>query len=171
VLVTGREDRDDTPYPAAEVRSLVGSRIPTVFAGAMYKEKAAIAAGYPVDIWIDDKPGFISPDAVDLGFDLLRQFYALLGERGMLSGDAGKTDLGPLFAELFERGFIRPQVAGFPPQDSAYVGIRPDEVQRWMAESYHREYHSPDVRWGECEDHPCVEVRKALINRRGARHD
>lgn len=53
VLVTSRHD--GTPE-AEEVRKAIGTLMPVVFAGDVWKAEAAEAAGYKVDIWCDDKP-------------------------------------------------------------------------------------------------------------------
>ena len=37
------------------------AHVPIIFAGSNFKQKAAEAAGYKVDIWIDDHPGTIQP--------------------------------------------------------------------------------------------------------------
>jgi hypothetical protein len=58
VLVTGRED---IPGFAEPVRALVGDIMPIVFAGGSWKREAAKAAGWDVDIWIDDNPTYIAP--------------------------------------------------------------------------------------------------------------
>ena len=34
---------------------------PLVFAGEAWKRQAAEAAGYPIDVWIDDHPEYIGP--------------------------------------------------------------------------------------------------------------
>ena len=58
VLVTGRSDEG---IWGEEVRAAVGDLMPIVFAGMQWKREAAEAAGYPIDIWIDDKPEYIGP--------------------------------------------------------------------------------------------------------------
>lgn len=58
VLVTGREDSHGFGEP---VRALVEDLMPIVFAGGSWKRDAAKAAGYEVDIWIDDNPTYIAP--------------------------------------------------------------------------------------------------------------
>ena len=54
VLVTGRSD---TPPWGDEVRRAVAGLMPIVFAADGWKRSAAEAAGYKVDVWIDDVPG------------------------------------------------------------------------------------------------------------------
>lgn len=58
VMVTGRED---VPGLAEPVRALVGDLMPIVFAGGTWKKDAAKAAGWIIDIWIDDNPTYIMP--------------------------------------------------------------------------------------------------------------
>lgn len=58
VMVTGRED---SPGVAEPVRALVGDLMPIVFAGGTWKRDAARAAGWEVDIWMDDNPTYIAP--------------------------------------------------------------------------------------------------------------
>lgn len=53
MLVTGRAD--EGPW-GAEVRRAVGGLMPIVFAAGRWKASAAKAAGYKVDVWIDDSP-------------------------------------------------------------------------------------------------------------------
>lgn len=57
VLVTGIEDGDRY---AAEVRRDVGDLMPIVFAAGAWKKQAAKAAGFDVDIWVDDNPEYIA---------------------------------------------------------------------------------------------------------------
>lgn len=65
VLVTGRSDHvmysDPGRHWGNEVRGLLAEHavddlLPVVFAGGRPKRVAALAAGYTVDIWIDDQP-------------------------------------------------------------------------------------------------------------------
>lgn len=58
VIVTARSDHGEF---GAEVRRVVGGAFPIVFAGERWKRHAAEAAGYRVDIWIDDNPEYIGP--------------------------------------------------------------------------------------------------------------
>lgn len=51
VLVTQR-----TEATGAEVVERVGHFMPIVFAGGYTKADATLAAGYEVDVWIDDEP-------------------------------------------------------------------------------------------------------------------
>lgn len=37
----------------------VGLELPTVYADGEYKREAAERAGYRVDVWIDDMPGYV----------------------------------------------------------------------------------------------------------------
>ena len=52
IIVTGRQAHDTIvpPWP-----------IEVIYAGNEWKQGAALAAGYKVDIWIDDMPGMIMP--------------------------------------------------------------------------------------------------------------
>jgi len=58
VLVTGIADGDRF---AAEVRREVGNLMPIVFANNAWKRDMAKAAGFDVDVWIDDSPEWIRP--------------------------------------------------------------------------------------------------------------
>lgn len=58
-LITNR--REDQ---GAEVKLLVGDLMPIVFAGPMSKYDAAFAAGYDVDIWIDDAPHIVNVSGI-----------------------------------------------------------------------------------------------------------
>lgn len=58
IMVTGRPAEygmDEAP------KALVGDLMPIIFAGGEWKIDAAKAAGYEVDIWVDDLPQFIRP--------------------------------------------------------------------------------------------------------------
>lgn len=57
VLVTGIDDGDSY---AAEVKRDVGDLMPIVFAAGAWKRQAAKAAGFDVDVWIDDQPEYIA---------------------------------------------------------------------------------------------------------------
>ena len=57
VLVTGRSDEGRW---GAEVRSVVGDLMPIVFAADGWKREAARAAGYRVDVWMDDHPEYVA---------------------------------------------------------------------------------------------------------------
>lgn len=52
IVITGRQPNDQIvpPFP-----------IEVIYAGDRWKRDAAAAAGYAVDIWIDDSPGVIMP--------------------------------------------------------------------------------------------------------------
>ena len=52
IIVTGRQKSDPVVPPF---------EIPIIYAGNEWKNDAALAAGYKVDIWIDDMPGMIMP--------------------------------------------------------------------------------------------------------------
>ena len=56
VLVTGRSD--DGQW-GAEVRREVRDLMPIVFAANGWKRDAAHAAGFKVDVWIDDNPEYV----------------------------------------------------------------------------------------------------------------
>ncbi len=56
IMVTSRHD--GTPE-AEEVRTAIGNLVPIVFAGDVWKDEAARAAGYNVDVWLDDRPAGI----------------------------------------------------------------------------------------------------------------
>lgn len=66
VFVTGRSD--DSGF-GDEVRDLIYETLgtdklfPIIFAGPEWKRKAALDAGYDVNIWIDDNPEYIAPQA------------------------------------------------------------------------------------------------------------
>lgn len=57
VLVTGI---DDGTHFAAEVRRDVADLMPIVFAAGAWKRDAAKAAGFEVDVWIDDNPEYVA---------------------------------------------------------------------------------------------------------------
>ena len=57
VLVTGRSDT--LPW-GDEVRRAVAGLMPIVFAADGWKRSAAEAAGYKVDVWVDDHPEYIA---------------------------------------------------------------------------------------------------------------
>jgi hypothetical protein len=61
VIVTGRSE--DFGH---EIKQAVGNIVPIVFAGMQWKRKAAEAAGYKVNIWIDDNPEYIDAQKVEL---------------------------------------------------------------------------------------------------------
>lgn len=63
VLVTARSEDGMMDL---EVKRIINNRIPIVFAGRMWKDQAALQHGYKIDIWIDDKPEFISKPSHDL---------------------------------------------------------------------------------------------------------
>ena len=54
ILVTGRSEEF-----GLDVKDAIGDMIPIVFAGTKWKRVAAMAAGYDVNIWIDDNPEYI----------------------------------------------------------------------------------------------------------------
>jgi hypothetical protein len=56
VMVTGRKQWSDDMARADLPREM-----PIVYAGDHWKQRAAAAAGYKVDVWIDDMPGMIQP--------------------------------------------------------------------------------------------------------------
>lgn len=58
VCVTGRSDEGEW---GKEVKEAIDGLIPIVFAGHRWKREAAQAAGYEVNIWIDDNPEYIAP--------------------------------------------------------------------------------------------------------------
>ncbi len=61
VCVTGREDK---PFWADNVREAFAKHgladLPIVFAGMHWKREAAKAAGWDVNIWIDDRPDAVA---------------------------------------------------------------------------------------------------------------
>ena len=54
VLVTGRSEE----Y-GHEIKAALDGVIPIVFAGMQWKRKAAIGAGFNVNVWIDDNPEYV----------------------------------------------------------------------------------------------------------------
>jgi hypothetical protein len=56
LCVTGRSDVGDL---GDEVRRALGSLMPVLFAGLAWKRDTASAAGYDVDVWIDDNPEYV----------------------------------------------------------------------------------------------------------------
>ena len=59
IMVTGR--MDEHGY-GNEVRVAVGDIMPVIFAGTHeWKRDAARAAGYAVDVWIEDNPEYVAP--------------------------------------------------------------------------------------------------------------
>ena len=59
ILVTNRPE-----VMGNDVRAEVGDLMPIVFAGRKSKRSAVINAGYEVDIWIDDMPGYIDIEGI-----------------------------------------------------------------------------------------------------------
>lgn len=57
VMVTGRSDEGQW---GVEVRRAVGGLMPIVFAADGWKREAALAAGYEVDVWVDDHPEYVA---------------------------------------------------------------------------------------------------------------
>ena len=57
ILLTGRSD--EHPW-GSEVRAAIGDLMPIVFAAGTWKRDAARAAGYGVDVFIDDLPEYIA---------------------------------------------------------------------------------------------------------------
>lgn len=53
ICVTGRSNEGEFGKPVIKA---IDGIIPIVFAGQQWKNKAAEAAGYKIDIWIDDSP-------------------------------------------------------------------------------------------------------------------
>lgn len=59
ILVTGR--MQEHGY-GNEVRAAIGDLMPVIFAKhGEWKRDAARAAGYEVDVWIDDRPEYVAP--------------------------------------------------------------------------------------------------------------
>jgi len=56
ICVTNRKNLSTM---ADEVNNSIGKLVDVIFAGSEWKRDAALKAGYAVDIWIDDSPGFI----------------------------------------------------------------------------------------------------------------
>lgn len=59
VMVTARRD---PVTPEGRARYMLPNSLPIVYSSGGFKKPAALAAGYNVDIWIDDSPGTIDPD-------------------------------------------------------------------------------------------------------------
>jgi hypothetical protein len=57
LLVTGR--MDEHGY-GNEVRAAIGNIMPVIFADKTWKREAARAAGYEVDVWVDDRPEYVA---------------------------------------------------------------------------------------------------------------
>ncbi len=66
VLVTGRSNNSPWSPWGREVIEMVSDLMPIVFAGNQWKRQAALAAGYKVDVWIDDYPEYIGPQDTKL---------------------------------------------------------------------------------------------------------
>lgn len=64
VLVTGRSDEGQF---GAEVRREVRDLMPIVFAANGWKRDAALAAGFKVDVWIDDNPESVARQTLLVG--------------------------------------------------------------------------------------------------------
>lgn len=61
LLVTGRSDEGKWGDEVRAALSDIGINVPIVFAANGWKRLAAEAAGYKVDIWVDDHPEWIGP--------------------------------------------------------------------------------------------------------------
>lgn len=61
VLVTGRSEEGQW---GAEVRREVRDLMPIVFAANGWKRDAATAAGFKVDVWIDDHPEYVAQQTI-----------------------------------------------------------------------------------------------------------
>ncbi|MEN3940692.1 HAD family hydrolase [Prosthecobacter sp. SYSU 5D2] len=59
IMVTGRSGRSEDME-----RYQLPHTMPIIYTGGAMKEKAALKAGYKVDIWIDDMPAMIQECAV-----------------------------------------------------------------------------------------------------------
>ncbi len=77
VLVTGRSD---TGVWGTEVRRAVGDLMPIVFAADGWKREAAFAAGYKVDVWVDDHPEYVAKQ--DPAVAARRDGYTAEAEKG-----------------------------------------------------------------------------------------
>lgn len=60
VMVTARRD---PVTPDERARYMLPEDMPIIYTAGDFKKPCAEAAGYKVDIWIDDTPGMIDPDA------------------------------------------------------------------------------------------------------------
>lgn len=60
VMVTARRD---PVTPEERARCMLPNSLPIIYTAGDFKKPCAEAAGYKVDIWIDDTPGMIDPDA------------------------------------------------------------------------------------------------------------
>ncbi len=56
IMVTGRRKWSDDMQ-----RSGIPSHVRIIYSGDQLKQRAAAAAGFAVDVWIDDMPGTIQP--------------------------------------------------------------------------------------------------------------
>lgn len=61
VCVTGRSDEGEL---TGEVRRAINGLVPVVFAGPNWKRDAARAAGFEVNVWIDDNPEYVACQAL-----------------------------------------------------------------------------------------------------------
>lgn len=57
ILVTGR--MEEHGY-GNEARAAIGGQMPVIFSGTAWKRDAARAAGYEVDLWIEDRPEYVA---------------------------------------------------------------------------------------------------------------
>lgn len=67
LLITMRED---TPWDADEVRSILKDKVDDIlFTNCKAKKQYAAARGYRVDVWIDDQPSAVYNDFYRVGYD------------------------------------------------------------------------------------------------------
>lgn len=59
VICVTKRDKNHAIDPTHEPP--LPANVEVVYAGAQWKQEAALAAGYAVHVWIDDMPGLIQP--------------------------------------------------------------------------------------------------------------
>lgn len=67
ICVTGRSDSGGMGDQVRDQFAAVGLDVPIVFAGSEWKVDAARAAGWEVNVWIDDMPQYVAPPPMFVG--------------------------------------------------------------------------------------------------------